>query len=121
MYTLNETWEHCIKMWQDLVKDLDTNNMQDGCENIDDYVSEFKGQWLEDHDLDDDINSNCFFCGYSDDWEGRYYCDQCPGRLVDPKFSCMNGRYSFKIMPRKFLAKLLELNEKRDSNDLVNT
>lgn len=35
------------------------------------------------------------------------------GRLVDPDFGCMDEEYSYEDHPKKFLAKLEELNTKR--------
>ena len=99
--TLDQTWKKCIAMWVKIVKNLDKGT-----------VYELKQKYVDDGTL-----CNCYFCQYNVDHggiEGR--CDECPGRLVKKGFNCAKGTYSYQTKPKKFLEKLLELDEIRRQN-----
>lgn len=104
--TLDQVWALCIEMWEWIVTELQRDPKQ--------QIHRLKVQWLEDHGyVVDDINSWCFFCGYSGNWGIYYDCTNCPARLVDPKFSCFTIEYQYNIRPGAFLLKIKELNERR--------
>jgi len=115
LLTVDETWVQCLAMWKWISRQCKGKSLV-WCN---DNVSDLKIRWLEKHGIrDGEISQNCFFCHKSG---ARYYiCGKCPARQVDPEFSCMDIGYSFLTHPRKFYAKLKELNKIRlqgDQND----
>lgn len=111
--TLNQTWRMCLKKWAWVDKIIAA---MDACGRKREFLSveELKEVWCLDHGYPDLFN-NCFFCEYAQsiDSEGLDDCDNCPGRLVDKEFHCMNLMYDYFDKPHKFYAQLVKLDKKR--------
>lgn len=106
--TIDQTWEQCLAMWKWISRRCKGKYWY-WCEN---NVSALKIHWLKQHGIKDgEINQNCFFCHKSG--AINYCCPECPGKKVDPIFSCMCGEYDFEESPRKFYAELKRLNKIR--------
>jgi hypothetical protein len=109
--TLDQTWEQCLKMWKliSLCKGRGTNKS----------IDELKIEWLSKTKIRV-LQDNCFFCekAMKDSQKRKlawFYpsCNTCPAKKVDNSFNCLNNDYNFKGEPRKFYAKLKELNKIR--------
>lgn len=97
--TLNQTWVLCLRMWRSISKRW-TGRIP---------VWELKARWLKANKFPNNtIEEDCFFCDYC--FSG---CSQCPGRLVDPDFSCTNEDYDYEDEPVAFYKELLRLNRIR--------
>ncbi len=105
--TQDQVWELCIEMWTWIVAQL--------IEDPKRHIDVLKQVWLREHgyDVHPVINSSCFFCGYSTDWDGEYDCSNCPARHVDRTFWCFRSEYQYNLRPGAFLAKIKELNVRR--------
>lgn len=103
--TLEKTWQKCLKMWRQIVKEWKENRYLD--------VEVLKENWLQKNDPDVSLLSDCYFCNYDDNG-----CNKCPGRLVSPSFDCTDDRYNFEYHPDKFLQKLEQLNRKRKDKSI---
>lgn len=102
-YTLDETWELCLQLWEWIAERIKVNPDLD--------VIGLKSEWLVEHDFDG-IQDNCFFCHYTVR-EGEGHCFRCPGIFVDRDFYCNAYEYDYEDRPIKFYEKLLELDKKR--------
>ena len=102
--TLNQTWTLCLRQWKWIIKQLDAGSVE--------CIANLKEQWTKQNEYGiNRINANCFFCEYA---SRHLDCTQsCPGKLVSKQFDCENSSYIYRIKPRKFYKKLLELNKKR--------
>lgn len=108
--TLDEAWEKTMRMWRWIVD-----------QPADRDVCQLKVWWIKENDPGFDGDDCCYFCKYAQDQcEGEYasagsptICKFCPGRLISPKFDCQAQAYHYYYKPKKFLAKLEELNAKR--------
>jgi len=89
---LKERWAGCIEQWEWIVAEGYTSG-QEG-----------KEDWVKLHG-----GPTCHFCAH-DLEKGIGHCQQCPGVLVDPTFTCMSGAYHYMANPKEFLDKLKELN-----------
>lgn len=119
--TLSETWKQCLRMW----KWIDENYpKKPGFDKLD-LIIDLKNEWLDKNGIEDELNSDCFFCEYAErrwneeveqylniSWN-REICYYCPGKLVDKEFSCTSVSYNYTEKPHKFYQKLLSLNKKR--------
>ena len=72
MYSLEETWLNCIKMWTwivDQTKDMSKSYLLNN-----DTIDDLKEQWIDEHGQLD-TSSGCFFCDYDtargQDTQGR--------------------------------------------------
>ncbi len=70
-------------------------------------IGDLKEKWSEKYGFN--VNSNCFFCYYNCNHRSSHGCNKCPGKLVDPTFSCRKPKYHYTYNSFKFYAKLLEL------------
>lgn len=103
--TLGKTWTLCLRMWKWIAEQIKENPTLP--------VNNLKWQWLERNGFNPlEIFERCFFCQYAILHNGCMNCD-CPGKLVDMKFSCIDTRYDYEDEPIKFYQKLLSLNRKR--------
>lgn len=112
--SLDETWVECLKMTKWLSENYDAE--------IDD-IDERKIYYLAcvcHMDGDDFPALQCFFCNYTNGYSG---CKKsCPGKLVDPAFSCTLGKGPHYISdPIGFHENLLRLNAIRLGKALVGT
>jgi hypothetical protein len=109
--TLDQTWELCLEMWDWIVEQPGIKECQDLEE--DSPVEELKYDWLKMKGYEpESIENDCWFCKYT----GSSHidkCSDCPGRLVDIDFSCMNREYNYEYCPIEFHQKLIELNKRR--------
>ena len=96
--TLNQTWVLCLRMWRWIVKQI-----REGSKLT---VYELKSQWLSDNGFEH-VSGECFFCDVA------ATCSYCPGRLIDPDFSCDADAYDYRKNPAGFLKELLRLNRIR--------
>ena len=109
--SLDETWHYCLEMWKSIAKKAPRRgySLDEPFDNIEDA----KGNWLRENGFNPAcIASQCFFCDYISRY-GRPSCSNCPGKEIDSKFDCRDGRYCYYKFPAKFYAKLVELNEIR--------
>lgn len=104
--TLDETWRLCLKQWRWIAKQIRNGSTLP--------IETLKRHWVNYHCLGEDISGNCFFCEYfeqsgSDD----EHCDKCPGKKIDPDFSCANPSYHYEYESLKFLKEVERLNKIR--------
>lgn len=114
MYSLNDIWRLCRKMWDD-IKD-------------EPRIFLAKDTWLEKHEfilIDKDkvvnnVEGSCFFCEWAKQEYNRVprawsntHCSFCPGRIVSPYFDCCCSTYHFRGKPKKFAAQIKALDLKR--------
>lgn len=103
--TLNQAWTLCLEQWAWIIEQLDAGSKES--------IADLKAKWIDKEGYK--VHSDCFFCQYDPCTAGSM-CQECPGILVSPKLKhhwCTNKSYCWCDKPRKFYAKLLELNEKR--------
>lgn len=104
--TLEQTWKYCLAMWKWIIKE--------GKKDESSGVISLKRRWMIKHPQFSHIEADCFFCHYDRGQEGEA-CLNCPGVLVDKRFSCGENAYDHRTTPAKFYKKLVELNKKRKS------
>jgi len=101
--TLDEIWILCLQMWKWI------SEVYDGTAS----VCTLKHCWLKANGFEGlTVYGNCFFCNYDPG-----LCKNCPGRLVDADFSCINPAYPYETNPVAFYKKLLRLNKIRTTKD----
>ena len=101
--TLNQTWILCLRMWRWIAKVWTPNGLS---------VCELKSQWVIDNGFRNyEVYGNCFFCSLAES------CWECPGRLIDPDFSCLNRDYDYEEKPVEFYKELLRLNRIRKAKN----
>ncbi len=100
--TLNQTWVLCLRMWRWISKMKAEKSRK--------WVTTLKTQWLREAGIKIKGDSDCFFCEYIIKMDS---CHTCPGRLVDPSFSCHREAYHYQREPIAFYKKLLHLNRIR--------
>lgn len=101
--TLNQTWVLCLRMWRSISKIWDKDGPN---------IHNLKASWLRENGFALlDLKCNCFFC----DWTGPddNSCNNCPGKLVNPSFSCCRLSYDYEDKPVAFYKELLRLNRIR--------
>lgn len=108
--TLIEAWRNCIEQWEYVHEKLKRARTSS--------VGDFKEQWLKDHDFaEDTIDSHCFFCEYAEQHGGGNGdgCTACPGKKIDPSFTCLHTDYHYAYCSDEFYNKLQELYKIRRS------
>lgn len=102
-YTLQETWDLCLKMWRWIA-----DYYMPG-----DSIVQLKRQWLKLHGLGEaGITESCFFCHSTAVCPGaKQDCNVCPGKAADPSFSCMTRRYHYYNEPKKFYREIARLHK----------
>lgn len=105
--TLNKTWKECLRMWK-WIAEVWKPEME---------VVSLKKQWLREHGYGTiNLRNDCFFCEYMinnrDIMSIRCEPD-CPGGLVNSRFSCVRLSYDYAEKPKAFYRKLVALNKKR--------
>ena len=103
MTKLDRCWKNCLRMWKWVAA-----NRKPG------HVLSMKEEWLRVHRFKKKVRAYCFFCEYAgvttlESGATFTNCDNCPGALVENRFSCMNTSYHFYDKPKAFYAKLLKL------------
>ena len=93
--SLDESWSECLRMWND----LDIEDYEDGYTGID----ELKDDWLKANEYSG-VRYDCFFCDYAERISGTRsvsagMCRECPGRVVDKHFYCMNNDIDYMEYP----------------------
>ena len=102
--TLEKAWTECLRMWKWVAKHHD--------EYVD--VNEAKLQWLYDNGYENrEVDGNCFFCEYDTQIWLRKNCYNCPGKCICKSFDCGKPSYHYRIKPKAFYKKLVELDKKR--------
>ncbi len=100
--TLNQTWTLCLRMWRWIAKVWTPDGP---------HIFVLKDRWLNENGFSEEsIFCNCFFCQFQKEIGG---CSQCPGKLINPSFSCYDVAYIYQIKPVKFYQELLRLNRIR--------
>ena len=112
--TLAQTWKNCLRMWKWVVKEYDK---KDKDWKVWGSGQDLKIDWIDEHPEYDYLADYCFFCEWSVKHrvDGEYFCSNCPGRMVNKKFDCLDDSYHYSRKPKKFYKKLLQLDEKRRS------
>ena len=103
METLKAHWDKCIAMWVWVCNELP----DDWTPKSHHSIRWYKHQYTILHG-----GEMCHFCGYNAEFSDDSpvdSCDACPGRLVDPTFSCFDSEYHYEKNPHEFLTKLKEL------------
>ncbi len=100
MSNLDRTWKNCLRMWKWISENWNPGRS----------VEIMKRRWLKDHRFKNAPISHCFFCQHN---AFHADCSDCPGRLVSKRFHCENVSYDYYNRPKRFYAKLLELDAKR--------
>jgi len=106
--TLDEIWDECDRMWQDMKRLFQKHPV--GPECLASVLTKTKELWLiENGYCIADFWAGCFFCSVTN------VCDQCPGRQVDPAFDCADfkGHKAFDQYPIEFADYIHELNLER--------
>lgn len=106
-YNLDKTWKLCLEMWAWIKKQIEAGSRLS--------VGDLKDKWAKDNGFEN-IWLSCFFCAYAYK-EGATDCNNCPGHLIDPDFSCGNDEYHYKLKSLAFCQKLLELDKIRTGTD----
>ena len=107
-YTVDETWELCLKMWKWISRQC-KGRSEGWCRK---NVDLLKRQWLVTNGFTvGDIENDCFFCEYAT--SGLDSCRSCPTKAIERNSHCMNSENHFEIIPRKFYAELRRLNKIR--------
>ena len=75
-------------------------------------VIDLKKEWLKKNGFAY-LEGDCFFCQYAKD-KGGAKCTFCPGKLVDPDFSCGHPDYKWDSKPVALLAEFKRLNAIRN-------
>ena len=102
--TLDLAWDLCLKQWAWIKAEIEARPKLSAIT--------LKRQWCKENGFED-IYYNCFFCKYADQQFRGGGCDNCPGRLVDPKFHCNKEKYYYCRRPLEFRAELVRLNKIR--------
>ena len=103
MDKLDKCWKNCMSMRRWIAEKRVEGSVS---------VLDLKDEWLRKHNFTDIWNS-CFFCDYVVKESTEHSCIGCPGKKVDPKFTCDHVEYSWSSYPIKFYNKLRSLNRKR--------
>lgn len=108
---LDRSWKLCKQMWKWISEEYT------GLYNSEEEVAILKDQWLQDHNIRN-VELDCFFCDWAKKTKAEFttygnYCNLCPGKLVDPKFSCVNPKYHYVDKPKAFYQKILHLDKIR--------
>lgn len=111
--TLNETWKNCLRMWKWIVEQIDDKKQLNDNNYDNHFMPHLKEEFLKKHHFTKKIESDCFFCEYSNRGCKSFNCRKCPGIKVDPNFDCLDSSYHFMLNPQKFYRKLLRLNARR--------
>lgn len=104
--TLDQAWDICLKLWTEVVRDIDEGSRLSVVRLKQNHLpAQFRYCAL-----------GCPFCQFTDERRkpGDTNCQHCPARLVDPTFMCHSKLYGYNVDARLFLAKLQELDAKRD-------
>ena len=104
--TLDMAWDLCLEQWDWIKAQIEAGSKLS--------VGTLKEQWCKENGYED-VRSVCFFCVYATHQLSRIdsFCVNCPGRLVDPEFSCCHSEYHFENKPLEFHAELVRLNKIR--------
>lgn len=105
MTKLDRTWKNCLRMWKWISKRYDGSV---GVETL-------KRMWMREHRFTKPRIAGCFFCDYTGrDKDNFFLCEKrCPGKTISSRFDCQNKSYDYQSEPKRFYAKLLELDAKR--------
>lgn len=105
--TLDETWEQCLAMWKWISRQCKNKKRPQIS-----FIQDLKKEWLVKNGIEPyELNHDCFFCEHDRNYRGL--CFSCPAKKIDAKFHCDNTGNSWTTEPRKFYAKLKELNKIR--------
>ena len=113
MTKLDRTWKNQLRMSGWLAEKWEKGGS----------IESLKKMWLKKHRFTRYIMHDCFFCEYAFAKSNEPPEDfglfgdgcglHCPGKQVEPGFSCCATAYHFGNDPKAFYAKLLELDAKR--------
>lgn len=103
---LDRTWIDCISLWKWVSKWWLLTGID---------VVTLKRWWFWRHPFKRRAGGfqRCFFCHYARVPYTSGCIERCPGKLVDPKFTCIADEYHYRWHPDKFCAELVRLNELR--------
>ena len=109
--TVDQTWEQCLAMWKWISLCIGRGTKKS--------IAKLKAEWLAKTNIRV-LQDNCFFCEKAmKDAQRRklewFYpnCKTCPAKKVDAEFNCQDHGYDFLHQPRKFYAKLKQLDKIR--------
>lgn len=115
-YTVDETWELCLKMWKWISRQCKGKGWR-WCKR---NVSRLKIEWLLANGFEaGEFSQNCFLCDRTTPrGEFGFDCSKCPGLKVWPEFDCADSKdypigMFFIRQPREFYAELKRLNKIR--------
>ena len=102
--TFDMAWDLCLKQWDWVKAQIEAGSKLS--------VGTLKSRWCRENGFKD-IGCKCFFCEYDKQLRIDSFCDNCPGKLVDPEFHCNNKEYHYEHKPLEFHAELVRLNNIR--------
>ena len=104
--TLDMAWDLCLEQWDWIKAEIEAGSKLS--------TKKLKDQWCKENGYEA-IWGYCFFCEYAKQQPriDSPLCDNCPGRLVDPKFHCNKEKYYYCRKPLAFHAELVRLNKIR--------
>ena len=104
--TLDMAWDLCLEQWDWIKAEIEAGSKLSAIT--------LKCQWCKENGYEA-IWGYCFFCEYAKQQPriDSPLCDNCPGRLVDPKFHCNKEKYYYCRKPLAFHAELVRLNKIR--------
>ena len=107
-FSLDETWTYCESMWIWIAAQIESGSVFS--------VEGLKAEWLSIHGFARVYNCGCFFCDYAYHANkrkgGMFMCrNHCPGKLVDPGFSCCHVDYHWTDNPIAFKNKIVAMNK----------
>jgi len=105
--TFDMAWDLCLKQWDWVKAQIEAGSKLSAIT--------LKRQWCKENGFGG-VHGYCFFCEYAVQQpriDSFCFCDNCPGRLVDPEFYCNNKEYHYEYNPLAFHAELVRLNKIR--------
>ena len=101
--SIAQVYNLCDDMWQWIKLQL-----QEVQPNV--FVADLKEEWCDEHGYR--LHASCFFCDYAKRTRWGWGCDVCPGRLIQPDFSCYNSPIWYD-QPIEFADLIHEMNIER--------
>ena len=111
MTVLDRSWKNCLRMWKWISENLPVGFSAFDWEIKERTIDGLKTKWLKDNKFTNAMAADCFFCEY--DRRRKDSCKSCPASLVEAGFHCDEDSLSFRLDPKEFYIRLLELNIKR--------
>lgn len=121
---LDRVWYDCERLWEWVSSQWVKKHQE---------IVGLKARWFICHPfkIRSGGESHCFFCTHAtkawyanignrpERFEEWTSCDYCPGKLVDPEFSCMDNIHHYRFHPDLFYEEIKRLNILRKQQEIV--